>query len=261
VKNKVSFGFGENWKSFSSLVDENRLEEARNSLQSLFGDLSGKRFLDIGCGSGLFAIAAWQLGAKEVIGIDVDPVSVETSERNRDRFSPEAPIRFLNLSIFDEHEIQDLGSFDIVYSWGVLHHTGDMARAIEIAANLTNPGGLFMIAIYNKHYTSPVWKVIKWGYNILPSFLQKALIALFTPVIFVAKFVVTGKNPLKMKRGMDFMHNVIDWIGGYPYEYASAEEVISLVEPLGFRVLKTIKAAVPTGCNEFVFEKKKRNSL
>jgi hypothetical protein len=64
--------------------------------------------------------------------------------------------------------------------------------------------------------TEENWKVIKWGYNILPSFLQKALIALFTPVIFVAKFVVTGKNPLKMKRGMDFMHNVIDWIGNLP---------------------------------------------
>lgn len=147
-----------------------------------------------------------------------------------------------------------LGTFDIVSSWGVLHHTGNMHRAIEVAARRVKPGGIFTFVIYNRHFTSPIWKAIKGKYNKSPVFTQRMLIWIFMPVIFLTKFTVTGRNPLRMKRGMDFMHNIVDWLGGYPCEYASISEMIRLLESLGLKVLRTIPACVPTGCNEFVYQ-------
>ena len=64
-----------------------------------------------------------------------------------------------------------------------------------------------------------------------------------------------GTNPLKKERGMDFWFDVIDWVGGYPYEYATCREVESLVTNHGFEMRRCIPATVPTGCNEFLFEK------
>jgi SAM-dependent methyltransferase len=249
------FKFGENWASFSRYLDEDGVKEAEQSLNTLFGDaaLKGKTFLDIGCGSGLFSIAAARLGAQKVLGIDVDPMSVETSQVNAAHWLENNDgVSFLLGSALDAVQMDALGSFDIVYSWGVLHHTGDMDQAIRNVVRRVSDGGLLMIAIYNKHTSSTGWKAIKWLYNRSNRFGQKLLIWFFTPIIFVAKWISTGGNPLKMRRGMDYMHNVIDWVGGYPYEYASIAEMSAILEHFGFDVLKVNPAIVPTGCNEFV---------
>ncbi len=250
----MMFKFGENWASFSRQLDEDRINTARQSLISLFGEneLKGKSFLDIGCGSGLFSIAAAQLGAV-VTGIDVDPVSVQTSQENSRKWLPDSPSEnFQKGSVLDDEKIKTLGRFDIVYSWGVLHHTGSMKRALQNAAHCVKSGGLLMVAIYNQHWSSPLWKWVKWLYNHLGSWGQKVLVWMFTPVIFMAKWLVTFKNPFKMGRGMDFLHNVIDWVGGYPYEYSSVMEMTDTLQKLGFEVLLVRPATVPTGCNEFV---------
>mgnify|MGYP003575269994 CR=1 FL=1 len=253
------FKFGENWASFSRGIDETRMEAARQSLKTLFGEgaLPGKSFLDIGCGSGLFSIAAAQLGARSVLGLDVDPVSVATSQHNAAHWlkSPSS-ISFRQLSVLDGELMNKLGTFDIVYSWGVLHHTGNMKMALRNAVQRVAPHGMLMIAIYNKHWSSGVWKVIKWMYNRVGSWGQKILIWILTPVIFLAKWLVTFQNPFKMQRGMEFMHNVVDWVGGYPYEYASIAEMRAALENTGFEVLAVFPAKVPTGCNEFVCRKR-----
>ncbi len=253
------FSFGKNWSSFSQILTEERIQEAMHSLVNLFGEngLQGKTFLDIGCGSGLFSIAAARLGARSVLGVDIDPLSVETSQRNAKRWlsNSDVPISFRQASVLDEQEVASWGTFDIVYSWGVLHHTGDMLRALRNAAQTVRPQGLLMIAIYHRHWSSPIWKLIKWFYNRIGKWGQRVLIWLFVPVIAVAKWLVTLENPFKMRRGMDFMHNVIDWIGGYPYEYATVDEMRAHLERLGFEVLAVYPAKVPTGCNEFVCRK------
>jgi 2-polyprenyl-6-hydroxyphenyl methylase/3-demethylubiquinone-9 3-methyltransferase len=253
------FKFGENWASFSRQLDEARIEAAMKSLVSLFGEeaLRGRSFLDIGCGSGLFSIAAVRLGANRVVGLDVDPVSVSTSQANAAHWlaGSASLFSFQLISALDTTQMEALGRFDIVYSWGVLHHTGNMARSLQNAAQRVDTHGLFMIAIYNKHWSSLPWKFIKWLYNRANSFGQKLLVWIFTPVIFAAKFVVTFENPLTMKRGMDFMHNIIDWVGGYPYEYASIPEITETLKQLGFEMQVVRPAAVPTGCNEFVSRK------
>jgi SAM-dependent methyltransferase len=249
------FKFGQNWASFSRQLDEARVEEAITSLTSLFGEnaLKGKSFLDIGCGSGLFSIAASRLGAQPIVGIDVDPVSVDTSRINFSHWVDGKPTAsFLQASVLDTGQMKSLGTFDAVYSWGVLHHTGNMTQALVTAAQCVRPGGFLMIAIYNRHWSSPIWKWIKWLYNKAGSTGQRLLIWIFIPIIFLAKWLVTFKNPFKMKRGMDFMHNVIDWVGGYPYEYASVDEMKTFLKQLGFEILQVRPANVPTGCNEFV---------
>jgi len=249
------FKFGQNWASFSRQLDEARIEKATTSLTSLFGEntLKGKTFLDIGCGSGLFSIAASRLGAQSVVGLDVDAVSIDTSRANFMRWAGnEHAASFLQASVLDDKQMKSLGTFDLVYSWGVLHHTGNMAQALANAAKCVRPGGMLMIAIYNRHWSSPIWKWIKWLYNKAGSFGQRLLIWIFMPIIFVAKWLVTFKNPFKMKCGMDFMHNVIDWVGGYPYEYASVDAMTAQLKSLGFEILTVRPASVPTGCNEFV---------
>ena len=249
------FKFGENWASFSKQLDESKILEAMQSLTSLFGHeaLKGKDFLDIGCGSGLFSIAVHRLGAQAVTGIDVDPVSVQVSNENARRWLPDAGrVSFQQVSVLDDSNMQLLGKFDVVYSWGVLHHTGNMTRALANAAQAVKPDGLLMVAIYNRHWSSAGWKAIKWSYNRLGPRVQNLFIWLLAPFIFLAKWLVTLKNPLKMGRGMDFMHNVIDWVGGYPYEYASIDEMTRSFKGLGFETLLVRKAGVPTGCNEYV---------
>jgi SAM-dependent methyltransferase len=250
------FSFGENWASFSQGLSEERIQQAIQSLVILFGEstLKGTSFLDIGCGSGLFSIAAARLGARKILGVDVDPLSVETSRRNAARWlkANDIEISFCQGSVLDENDVTAWGTFDVVYSWGVLHHTGNMWKALENASRTVKPNGWFVVALYNRHWSSPIWKWIKRLYNRLGKFGKRLMIGSFFPLIVVAKWLVTLRNPFKMRRGMDFLHNVIDWLGGYPYEYASIEEVRNRLSQLGFDVLAVYPARVPTGCNEYV---------
>ncbi len=257
-KKNIAFNFGKNWRRFSeNVMDNHRLEMASNSLKELIGQekIKGSTFLDIGCGSGIFAIAASLAGAQKAIGIDISKESIEASISNKERFASQNTIDFFHKSVFDD-DILQMGKFDIVYSWGVLHHTSNMWKSIDIASKLVAPHSLFVIAIYNKHWSSGIWKVIKRFYNAVPKFIQLPMVWIFYFIIAAAKLIVTRKNPFKKKkRGMSFYYDVIDWVGGYPYEYATKEQMINHLKKTGFKCIKFVKAAVPTGCNEFVFLK------
>jgi 2-polyprenyl-6-hydroxyphenyl methylase/3-demethylubiquinone-9 3-methyltransferase len=252
------FDFGANWEEFSKRrVDSRRLEIACESLQSLLEkqSLAGKSFLDVGCGSGLFSIAAHRLGAIKVVGIDVNPRCIEISRANRDFLAPGAPIQFHVASALAAKELERFGTFDLVYAWGSLHHTGSMWNAVRNVSGSVAPEGILVLAIYNKHFTSPAWKIIKWTYNQVPDILQRLMVFVFAGIIYLAKFFVTRQNPLKKERGMDFWFDVIDWVGGYPYEYATPKEVETIVTRSGFQLRRSVLASVPTGCNEFVFDR------
>jgi 2-polyprenyl-6-hydroxyphenyl methylase/3-demethylubiquinone-9 3-methyltransferase len=147
-------------------------------------------------------------------------------------------------------------NFDIVHAWGVLHHTGEMWKAIDICTEFVAPDGLLILSIYNRHWSSFSWKCIKWCYNISPQFVKWLMVKSFYLIIYVAKFLVTGKNPLKKERGMNFYYDIIDWLGGYPYEYASIAEICNYLETNNFTSISVKKAKVPTGCNEFHFAPK-----
>lgn len=255
----MQFDFGQNWKEFSeNRLDIEKVDQARAHFAELMAgvDLKGKTFLDIGFGQGLSLLLAHLAGAR-VTGVDINPKCAEVVERNKPLLGVTEPIETVVGSILDPACLARLSgrTFDVVHSWGVLHHTGAMYSAIENACGLVADGGTLVLAIYNRHWSSLPWLGIKWLYCTLPAFLQRLMIWLFYPVIVAAKFAATGKNPFQMTRGMDFYYNVVDWVGGYPYEYASISEMESCLAGKGFHLIKAVPARVPTGCNEFVFEK------
>lgn len=253
------FDFGENWRRYSTVaLDAARVQAAREALIELVGQarVSGKRFLDVGCGSGIVAIAAAHCSAAEVVGIDISADAVEVSRKNATRYGPMGNTpSFQQCSILDRDRLAVLGQFGTVYAWGSLHHTGRMWDALANAASLVGAGGTLAVAIYNRHVTSPAWKVIKWSYNWSPRLIQRGMVYAAVPPIAAAKYAITRRNPWHKERGMDFYTDVIDWVGGYPYEYARPGEVVARVEALGFTLLKTVAGATPTACNEFVFQR------
>jgi len=261
------FDFGQNWAEFSrNAATRERAAQAYAQFLSLMGDveLKGKSFLDIGFGQGFSLLSAHALGARAV-GCDINPKCHEVIERNRILF-PDAgtgPIALRVGSILDDKVVEALretresagSGYDVVHSWGVLHHTGDMKRALANAGSLVRPGGRFVLAIYNRHWSSAPWLAIKFLYVHSPGWLQRLMIGALYPVIWLAKLAVTGKHPKSMDRGMDFYYDVVDWVGGYPYEYATVAEMEQICAPLGLSLLRSIPAKVPTGCNELVFRK------
>jgi SAM-dependent methyltransferase len=254
----LRFGFGRNWRSFSekALTPES-VAAARAQFDALLDgiELAGQSFLDIGFGQGLPLAFAQERGA-EVLGIDIDPdnaLALRATSRSLGLAEP-PPHRIV--SILDPALPREFpAGFRVVHSWGVLHHTGDMRAALQAACRLVSEDGSFVCSIYNRQWRSPLWRLIKRAYNTLPGPARGPLVWALYPVIYVAKYLVTGRDPRRMRRGMDFYHNVVDWVGGYPYEYAGIAEVKALVEPLGFALRRAVRAEIPIACNEFVFQR------
>lgn len=266
---KDRFAFGENWRAFLAALSEQRIEQAANSLKEKLGvdSLSGRRFVDLGCGSGLFSLAAHRLGA-EVVSIDYDHDCVGCTEELRSRFASDSDDwQVQQGSVLDASFMKSLGEADVVYSWGVLHHTGSMEEAIANASERTKAGGLFFIAIYNDQGgASRRWLAIKKTYNRLPAWLRPVWVVMVAGV-YECKFALARlarlKNPLpfadwrakKDDRGMSAWHDWVDWIGGLPFEVATPEQIILPLRKRGF-VLENLKTVGSGwGCNEFVFSR------
>lgn len=255
MADKITFSFGENWLNYLDTLTQERFQEAQRSLVELLGtsELTGQSFLDIGCGSGLFSAAALTLGAATVTSIDVDPKSVAATQQLKTKLDSPAHWQIQHGSILDKHFVASLPVADIVYSWGVLHHTGAMWPAIENAATRVKPGGTFVIAIYNRHWSAGFWLWFKRLYNRSSRWLKELLVwSLFVPRVLVR--LLKGKAPLKGPRGMSIYYDAVDWAGGLPYEYASVDEIVDFCTRQGF----TLKHSIPTastGCNQFVFQR------
>ena len=265
IINKTRFNFGDNWQEFYDRIDEARINVAIDSLRELFPDMdfAGKSFVDVGCGSGLFSLAAQRLGAN-VVSFDYDVNSVECTEQLRKNFGDEQGWKIERGSVLDENFLDALGQFDIVYSWGVLHHTGEMYLAIEAVMQMVKPGGKICVALYNDQgEKSKTWLAIKSFYNRLPEFLRPALIGvcwlrLWGPTHL--KDLLRGK-PLKTwreyadnsVRGMSAWHDLVDWVGGLPFEVAKPENIIEFFKARRFDLEKLTTCAGGHGCNQYVF--------
>ncbi|MDD5556346.1 MAG: class I SAM-dependent methyltransferase [bacterium] len=268
-----SFAFGRNWQEFiRRFLDQGRIEEAVKSLSAFCRgyDFKGKTFLDAGCGSGLFSLAACRLGASRVVSFDVDSDSVHCCRYLHDREGKPAHWQVMQGSILDEHFMAGLGRFDCVYSWGVLHHTGNLWKAVENASRLVAKGGVMYLAIYNRadgiclypdgrFGPSTFWVKVKRAYSRSPLALQKLIDASVMSFLVLA-YCLTLRNPVEKirrhreLRGMSWRIDIRDWLGGYPYEYASVAEVFAFVRKLGFS-LENLKCTNGLGNNEYLFKK------
>ena len=262
------FEFGKNWSHFLRELNEDRIQQAEKSLREYLqvDDLQGKRFLDIGSGSGLFSLAARRLGAK-IQSFDYDPDSVACTVELRQRYFPnDSQWSIEQGSVLDAEFMVSLGQADVVYSWGVLHHTGEMRQAMENAGDRVCDGGKLFIAIYNDQgRTSRVWWLIKTAYNRLPArfrwvVLWPALIRLWGPTTIRdfssgRPFSTWNNYSQGSLRGMSAWRDVVDWVGGLPFEVASPEGIFEFYKKRGFK-LETLKTCGGgRGCNEFVFQK------
>ena len=265
TRDEGHFAFGENWADFARSIDQAAIAEAEAGLLKLLdrSDLAGASFLDIGCGSGLHALAALRLGASPVLAIDVDPQSVATATSVLAHHAGGQAWTVRRQSILQAEP--DMALFDIVYSWGVLHHTGDLALALRNATALVAPGGLFVCALYRRTLLDPFWVREKRWYAFASPQSQARMHALYRGALRLG-LLAAGRNlraheaGYKGRRGMSLDHDIHDWLGGHPYESISAEEVGRLLADLGFAPVrsftrKTSIGLLGSGCDEYVFRR------
>lgn len=266
VKSGERFQFGKNWQRFLSTFTDDRIRTAEKSLIAMLGtdDLRGKTFLDIGSGSGLFSLAARNLGAS-VHSFDYDPDSVSCTRHLRSRFYHDDPNWNVEEgSVIDSDFLQSLGTFDIVYAWGVLHHTGDMWSAIDNAASLVKHDGLLFIALYNDTgFRSRLWRRVKKCY--CSGIASRSCVSLIVlPYFFVKALLQSLRrrqnvfSSYKRRRGMSITHDWFDWLGGYPYEFATVDDVFHFLQAKGFLLINIKTENGGLGNNEFVFVRKYR---
>lgn len=260
------FPFGENWLNFLNILSDDHIAEAEKSLRAFLGgaDLKDKRFLDIGSGSGLHSLAARRMGA-QVVSFDYDPKSVACTNEIKSRyFTGDEAWLVSSGSILDRSFMESLGTFDISYAWGVLHHTGVLWQALYNAQIPVRRNGLLFVAVYNDQgLISSLWKIVKHFYC-SGTFGRVLTSAVFYPLFFFSGLLIDlikFRSPAvryhehKKYRGMSLLHDWRDWLGGYPFEPAEPERIISFYKNLGFDLVHFLPTGHGFGNNQFLFRR------
>ena len=249
--NKITFSFGKNWSQYAETIDAHVVETAKQTLANWLGEdtIARSKIVDIGSGSGLSSRALIELGCKELIAFDYDPASVATTTHVLKQF-PDTSIKVFQGSILDMDLVKKYEeSCDIVHSWGVLHHTGEMWKAIDNASKFCAREAYFFIALYQAGHKYEEHLRDKVAYNAMSEnekieFVEKTLGGHLKSV---------SRISTRNSRGMNEYHDLIDWYGGLPYEVAYPSEVILYLAKRGFRPLRLF-GQQQGGCTEYLFK-------
>jgi SAM-dependent methyltransferase len=262
------FAFGRNWSRFVRRnFTQERCDVAKKHILDFLGreSMEGLDFLDIGCGSGIHSLAAWQSGARRVHSFDYDPDSVAATKLMWQTAGRPSNWTIERGDVLDSNYIASLGKWNFVYSWGVLHHTGRLWQAVENAQSTVADGGIFYIALYSSDaplQASPeFWLEVKQKYN-RSGYLQRQRMVWWYVWNFMLDKKLRNVNQFvkhamqyKFQRGMDLFTDIRDWLGGWPMEFAADQETVDFLEQRhGFALVN-----VTTGqaCSEFLFRRSK----
>jgi SAM-dependent methyltransferase len=248
----VSFSFGKNWQRFVAELHPKAIEAMAGYFERWLPEpIRDRSFLDIGSGSGLSSLVAHQHGAR-VTSFDLDARSVDATARLRSLAGSPEDWRVLSGSVLDLKFLEPIGVFDVVLSWGVLHHTGDLWQALRNAATRVGPDGILWIALYRKGRQSERSLRLKRQYNRTPNALKPAFRAGYAAPKLAKMAASRDFSRIRRyheERGMSWWRDVEDWLGGLPYEVASPAEVHDTLRPLGF-VLERMQIGEGDGGND-----------
>jgi 2-polyprenyl-3-methyl-5-hydroxy-6-metoxy-1,4-benzoquinol methylase len=249
------FSFGKNWKDFLSTVDEDVITKAGKDIEEWLGteNIEGKSIIDIGSGSGLSSLCMYRRGCRRLVSFDYDPHSVEATKILAERAGSPDNWEIFEGSILDEALIDRLGRFDIVHSWGVLHHTGDMWKAIENAIGLCGPDGLFFISLYTGGDLYDEHLALKRRFNEADESTKKKMVHKQLQSMDASYKLQHSDKIARDPRGMTQYHDAVDWLGGLPYEVANVSEVVLFGSNRGLRPLRVFERG-QGGCSLYLFK-------
>jgi 2-polyprenyl-6-hydroxyphenyl methylase/3-demethylubiquinone-9 3-methyltransferase len=257
------FEFGRNWHDFiQKNYDNERVEISRRHILAFMdrANLEGLSVLDIGCGSGLHSLAMIEAGADSVHGFDYDYNAVKASEFVQQQVGWPANWTVELGSVLDDAYVAQLPMVNFVYSWGVLHHTGDVWHATRNAASRVKPGGLLYIALYSADVQidppPEFWLDVKRKYVASGTITRRMVdwwyvwrFELNRDIRNIPDFLAKTRD-YKKKRGMSKFTDIRDWLGGWPMEFVYDKEAVDFVEKLGFKFEKIATGEANT---EFLF--------
>ncbi len=259
MASKITFSFGENWVDFSKYLTADDFRKAKEDLITWVGKekIAGKRVIDIGSGSGIHSVGLYELGARELVSFDYDKHSVTATTSQWEKNGKPSNWTVMQGSILDKEYINQLGKFDLVYSWGVLHHTGSMWQAINNALSMVADNGFLYITIYkDDNYAHSI--NTKQKYNAASKFGKKMIVTREVAKI-MAKRAIRLKNPFtwnqKLERGMNIYHDLVDWLGGLPYEAANEDEMLQWGLKNNLKLLRILCRGNYGSCNYYLFQK------
>jgi 2-polyprenyl-3-methyl-5-hydroxy-6-metoxy-1,4-benzoquinol methylase len=252
------FGFGQNWLDYQSSIDQTRILAARTDIEQWLGttSLDGLRVLDIGSGSGLHSYCMHAMGARELVSFDYDENSVRATKEFHAKAGAPSSWSVLHGSVLDGEFLARLGTFDLVYSWGVLHHTGQMWQAIRNASALVRPNGTLFISIYAKGPEYPDHLALKQRYHHASLSAKRRMEFEWIMERYELR-ARTGQVPSDWwtegrERGMDSYCDLVDWLGGLPYEVATLRELTTALRELDITTTRSRECPGDGGCHILV---------
>jgi 2-polyprenyl-6-hydroxyphenyl methylase/3-demethylubiquinone-9 3-methyltransferase len=197
-------------------------------IAELIGDLKGKRFLDYGCGGGMFTVHAAKEGAAVVLGVDAEETALSTARYFAQQEEVEHQCSFLRSETFPSFPPQK--RFDVILIKDVIEHVTDDQALLDAAARAITPGGVIVLSTqnslslnyliegtYQRHIRGNKawcgWDPTHLRFYTPPKLGRKLVNAGFSPVAWRSAYIVPYKLPAPRGSNKQFLRlDPLSWI-------------------------------------------------